>query len=105
RAARGSRAAGARWTRGSAALPAERSPGLTRPPDFLGRPLPRPLGTGERPVAVWRRAFRRLELDQVLDLEAIRAQQPDPVAVAEVEVDARVVRPLEPVHPEVRPAE
>jgi hypothetical protein len=46
--------------------------------------------------------LRRLQLDQVLNLEAIRTQKTDPVAVAEVKVDGRIVRPLEAVHPEVR---
>ena len=50
------------------------------------------------------RVRRRLELDQVLDLEAVRAQQADPVAVAEVELDPVLVGPLEAVHPEVRRA-
>ena len=45
---------------------------------------------------------RRLELDQPLDLEAVRAQQVDPLAVREVELDA-ALRPLEPAHAELRP--
>ncbi len=45
-------------------------------------------------------AGRRLDLDQVQDLETVGAQQPDPLAVREMVLDA-AVRPLEAVHPEL----
>ena len=41
-------------------------------------------------------------LDQVLDVETATAEQPDPVAVGEMELDARVVRPGERVHSQLR---
>ena len=44
---------------------------------------------------------RRLDLDQPLDLEAVRAQQADPLAVGQVELDA-AVGPLETAHAELR---
>ena len=46
---------------------------------------------------------RRLHLDQPLDLEAVRAQERDPLAVTEMELDADLPRPLEAVHAELRP--
>src|SRR5271170_7958003 len=46
---------------------------------------------------------RRPDLDQVLYLEAAAAQQPDHVAVAEVELHRLVVWPFEAVHAEVGP--
>ena len=60
-------------------------PGL---PDLLRRPAVRP-----RPVHPLvprlRPLGRRLDLDQILDLETVRAEEPDPLAVADVEVDRR----------------
>ena len=47
---------------------------------------------------------RRLELDQPLDLEAVRTQQVDPLAVTEMELDA-AFRPLDPAQAELRPPE
>src|SRR4051795_7324116 len=102
-AARGSRAGAARSRRAGAAGRAARSRDLAGAPDLLGGPLSRPLRTGQRVVAVRRRALRRLDLDQVLDLQPVLAQEADPVAVAEVEVDPVRVGPLEAVHPEVGP--
>ena len=64
----------------------------SRPPR---RPLPRPL---ERHVAIATcvASVGRPHLDEVLDLEAAPAEQPHPVAVGEVELDARVVRATRP---------
>jgi hypothetical protein len=45
------------------------------------------------------------KLDERLDLEPVRGEHPDPVSVAEVEVDPRVGLPFEPAHPEVRAEE
>jgi hypothetical protein len=70
----------------------------TGPLNLLGRPPSRPLGGDEAVVAF--RTGRGSQLDLVLDLEAVRLQQPDPISMAEVELDRRFVRPLEPVHPE-----
>ena len=60
-------------------------------PDLLHRPRARPLRLGR--AAVGRLgSFRRLHLDQVLDLEPVRAEEPDPLAVRQVELDG-LVRP------------
>src|SRR5207245_5915641 len=93
-AARGSRAAAATSTPARAAL------ALPRLPDLLRRPAARPLLLHERvPGLLGVRG--RLDLDQVLHLEPVRAEEADPLPVADVEVDAVVRRPLEPVHAEV----
>jgi len=48
------------------------------------------------------RRLGRKELDEIEDLEAVRAQEPHPVAVAELELDLEVgLAPLEPVQPEL----
>jgi len=48
---------------------------------------------------VIRRALWREELDEIDDLEAIRAKQANEIACAGMELDARIViGPLEPVH-------
>ena len=47
--------------------------------------------------------LRRLQLDEVDDLEAPTAQEPYPVAVTEVELDRGRVGPLEAVQPERGP--
>src|SRR5581483_4314860 len=87
----GSPTAAARSTRGRALE-------LPRLPDLLRRPAVRPLS--RHPVVPRLRPLgRRLELDEILDLEAVRAQQPDPLAVAEMKVDP--VRPVEAAHAEV----
>src|SRR5258706_16301008 len=70
-------------------------------PDFPARPLPGPFEGGERVRGG--RAGRGSDLDQILDLEAAAAQQPDHVAVAEVELHRLVVGPFEAMHAEVRP--
>ncbi len=43
------------------------------------------------------------ELEQILHLQAAAAQQPDHVAVTEVEHRRLIIWPFEPVHAEVRP--
>src|SRR5258705_12141269 len=71
-------------------------------PHLFGRPLPGPV---VRDKAIARgRAFRRADLHQIFDLESVVAQEPDPVRVREVELDARVARPLHAIDPE-RPPE
>src|SRR5215210_572787 len=69
-------------------------------PDLLTWPFPRPLGGHNRIGGA--RIFGRLNLDQVVDLETIRAQQADPISMVEVKVD-RPIGPLDAVHPEVGP--
>ena len=68
-------------------------------PAFLAWP---PIGPPRIDEAVRRRCLRRRpEFDEVEDLEPVRPQESYPVAVAEVELDGRVVRPLEAVHAEL----
>ena len=59
-------------------------------PYLLRGPLPRPVGGHVGVVLVRLGAGGSLDLDQVEDLEAVRAQQADPVAVREVVLDAAV---------------
>src|SRR5262249_35929118 len=74
-------------------------------PDLLRRPLPCP-GLRNPVEARLVGLLGRLDLDQIKHLEARLAEQPDPVAISEVELDARwFVRPLESVHAEVVPDE
>src|SRR5512141_1133058 len=54
-------------------------------PDVLGREAPGPLERRE-PRVRGAGVGRRTELDQVLDLEAVRAEQADPLAVGQLEV-------------------
>src|SRR4249920_2928460 len=79
-------------------------PGL---PDLLARPPLRPLDRDVRLALL--RTFRRLDLDEILDLEPRRTQQPDHVAVPEMELDGvhgvPGLMPLEAVHAEVRPVQ
>src|SRR2546427_9242957 len=57
---------------------------FSQPPDLLGRPPARPLG---RHVGEARRgAFGRLELDEIEDLEAAGAKEPDPLACGQGEL-------------------
>jgi hypothetical protein len=56
-------------------------------------------------VSTGGRPYRRLHLDEVDHLESVRPQQADPIAEAEVELDAWVVRPLEAMHAEIGPPE
>src|SRR5687767_10101239 len=74
------------------------APGL---PDLLRRPLARPL-QGDEGIAR-RPRFRRLDFDQVLKLEPAMPEHSEPVAVGQVELDARITWPLDPIHPERRP--
>ena len=83
-AAPGSRAAAATSTRGRA----DRRSSPAGDPDLLAGPLLRPVGGDVRVVLVRLGVGGRLDLDQPLDLEAVRAQQVDPLAVREVELDA-----------------
>src|ERR1700728_5017504 len=86
-----------------------RSPGMIKRleadlaclPDLFARRLPSPLDRGQRPAR--RRPGRGPQFQQVLDLEAAAAKQPDHVAVAEVELHRVVVRTFDSVHTEVRP--
>src|SRR5918999_3836456 len=73
---------------------------LPRLPVLLARPPARPVRRDEVVVLVRRSVGGSLDLDQVEDLEAIRAEEADPVAVPEVELHA-AVGPLEPVHAEL----
>src|SRR5436190_5923617 len=74
-------------------------------PDVFDRPAPRPFGVDVVVVLRHRRVRRRFHLEQPLDLEAVRAQQLDPVAVREVVLDSLplVVRPGDRVHAELGP--
>ena len=57
--------------------------------------------TPGRRGAIAHGAGRRAKLNKVFDLEPIRAQQADPVPVAKMELDRRVIGPLEAVHAEL----
>src|SRR5437870_4302691 len=70
-------------------------------PDLLRRPLACPLQGDERIAR--RPCFRRLDFDQVLNLEAAAPEQAEPVTVGQVELDPRITWPLDPVHAEGRP--
>ena len=69
-----------------------------QPPDAFGRPAPRPRERFGVAIAA-RRVGRGPRLDQVLDGEAVGAEQPDPLAVGQLERDRP--RPSMPVHPEI----
>ena len=97
RAARGSPAAAARSRRGRAVSAA--SCALT--PDSSDRPLASPTRRCGVVVLVRRRALRRVELDEALDLEARSAEQVDQLAVAEVELTPSSAA-SEPVHTALR---
>src|SRR2546423_1579981 len=71
-------------------------------PDLLRGPSSGPFAR-EEVEAIGRHVGRRLELNQGFDFEAVRAQESDTVAVAEVEVDGIVAFPLKAVHTEVGP--
>src|SRR4051812_29662496 len=68
---------------------------LARSPHFFGRPLPRPLGGDVVVVLVRLRVVRRVQLDQALDREVVRAQQVEQLAVREMELDLAGVLPLD----------
>src|SRR6266498_4306595 len=64
-------------------------------PDLFCRPLSRPIGLDVLVIGM-RLGIRLCEqLDETLDLEPVRAQQVDPVAVTELELDLACVRPLD----------
>src|SRR5690349_19473080 len=72
---------------------------LSRLPDVLPGPAACPVD--RNPVSVARRrVFGRTELDQRLELESLRPQQPNPFAVRQLELDRAPVG-LFAVHPEV----
>ncbi len=75
---------------------------LADPPDLLGRPLSRPIWVHEPVATQFGQVIRSPDLEQVEHLKAARSQQPDPIAVPEVELDARLAGPLESMHPEIR---
>src|SRR5262249_35091509 len=105
-AARGSSAAGVSSTPGRSAAQAARSRALARDPDLLARPLPRPLDGHAVVVALLLRPVRRVEVDQILHADVVRARKADATAVLQMEPD-RVARDrqLEAVHPTLRPLE
>src|SRR5512133_165159 len=85
------------------AVPARASSSLACLPDLLNRPTARPLRCSTL-VAVWRRRILwGAQLNEVEDFKVICTQEPDPIAVAEVELHRLVVlvRPFKPVHVEV----
>src|SRR5262245_52372947 len=67
-------------------------------PDLLRWPLARPLQADERIAC--RPPFRRLDFDQILNLEPAAPQQSEPVTVGQVELDAGIAWPLDAIHPE-----
>src|SRR3954469_12611456 len=69
-------------------------------PDLLAGEAARPVEVGE-PLVAGHRASRRAELAEVLHLEAVTAEQGDPLAVKHLEVD-RAVAPVEGPGPEHR---
>src|SRR5437764_15397372 len=85
--------------RGAHAMTRSGSRALTRHPDLLGRPAPRPLD-GDEGIASGRARWWP-QLDEILYLEVMSTQEPNPVPVAEVELDRLVVRPCEAMHPKV----
>ena len=72
------------------------------PPDLLRRPLPRPIWVHQPITTKLGKAIRCPNLEQVQHFKAAHSQEADPIAVPEVKFDARLVGPLEPMHPEVR---
>src|ERR1022692_4210869 len=80
------------------------SPGsvwLSGLPDFLAGPLPGPFEAGQRVPRG--RVWPGLDLDEVGHLETAATQQPDHVAVADVELYRVGAFPLEAVHAEIGP--
>src|SRR6266516_602494 len=76
-------------------------------PDLLAGPLPRPVGRNMHVVRVILRVDGRLKLDQSLDLEPRFTQEPNPVAVPQVELgaDLALFLPVPAVQAELRPDE
>src|ERR1700752_326 len=73
------------------------SPAPARFPYLFAWPLLGPLERHERIAC--RRADGRSHLEEILDGEATTPQQAHPIAVREVKLDPRIVRPLDAVHP------
>src|SRR5262249_61774613 len=92
--ARGSRDVAARWTRGSAGAQAGA-------PYLFRGPLLRPLGV-RVVVLVVDRVVGREELDQGFDLESVRLQHTDPVAVPHLEPDLVRLVPLPPLETQLK---
>src|SRR5439155_26576514 len=72
---------------------------LAHPPDLLGGPAARPLGRDEGETA-GAATLGRPHLDERLDLQAVGAEEADPLTVRQVELDGAVVRPLDAVQAE-----
>src|SRR6516225_11802980 len=70
-------------------------------PDFFAGPSPGPVEGDERVPGGGVGAGA--EFEEILDFQAAVAQQPDHLAVAQVELHRLVARPFEPVHAEVGP--
>src|SRR4051794_10180182 len=87
--------------RAGAVAPAGRSL-LARYPDLLCRPPTRPLERDEVVIAGPLGVVPRPQLVKRLDLEPVLAQQPDPIRVRDVVLDAEVTGPRDAVHPELR---
>src|SRR5688572_4083579 len=72
----------------------------SRLPNLLRRPLARPL---RRDIRIARRPpLRRLDFDQILNLESAAPEHSEPITVGQVELDASIARPLDPIHSERR---
>src|SRR5919199_5891504 len=72
---------------------------LARHPDLLGRPALPPLD-GDVGITGGR-AHWWPQLHEILHLEVMPTQEPNPIPVAEVELDRLVVRPFEAMHAKV----
>src|SRR5712691_10710306 len=69
---------------------------LARDPDLVSGPLARPFDRHVLVVGMYFGIRLRVQLDESLDLEPVRVQKVDPVAVTELELDLACVRPLDP---------
>ena len=69
-------------------------------PHFFAGPFPGPSNSA---TGSWWSSRAEAGLDQVADLEPAPAQQPDHIAVADMELNRVAARPLETVHAEIRP--
>src|SRR5947209_6976380 len=72
---------------------------LARHPDLLGWPAPLPLD-GDVGITCGRARWWP-QLDEILHLDVMPTQEPNPIPVAEVELDRLLVRPFEAMHPKV----
>src|SRR6266571_747219 len=68
---------------------------LARDPDLVSGPLARPFDRHVLVVGMHFGIRLRVQLDESLDLEPVRVQKVDPVAVTELELDLACVRPLD----------